>query len=212
VERTILPAPGSRLKDRYKGLLWLRSRFFILTGDRLRKQVAQYIELPVRCLELPVEKPDAFDEHANMRDGGFGDAWGDNQRLLFQDGENFSRIDSSNAMAPQQFLDLRQAQPGRLGGRWRHLPQLQDPLFRKIGVKLEHLGIIALELTGHFEVRNRPQAAVLASKIHASDWQPVLRVMDRVRNQGKDQGPWHVMRALIDSANAAIGRGLGGNK
>jgi hypothetical protein len=29
----------------------------------------------------------------------------------------------------------------------------------------------------------------------------------------KDQGqPWHVMRALIDAANAAIGRGLRGNK
>jgi hypothetical protein len=28
----------------------------------------------------------------------------------------------------------------------------------------------------------------------------------------KDQAPWQVMRALIDAANAAIGRGLWGNK
>jgi hypothetical protein len=40
-----------------------------------------------------------------MCDGGFNDAWRDNQGLLFQGGENFSGIDSPNAMAPQQFLE-----------------------------------------------------------------------------------------------------------
>ena len=87
------------LKDRYEGLLPLLSGLSGLAGNRLSKQLAQSIELPVRLLELLGEKPDAFDEHADMRDSSFGDAWGDNQRLLFQGGENFGRADPSNAMA-----------------------------------------------------------------------------------------------------------------
>ena len=49
-------------------------------------------------------------------------------------------------MALEEFFDLCLAQPGRLGRGGRRLPQLQKPFFRKIGVELEHLGIIALEL------------------------------------------------------------------
>ena len=46
----------------------------------------------------------------------------------------------------EKFLDLCLAQPGRLSRSGRRLPQLQNPFFRKIGIELEHLGVIALEL------------------------------------------------------------------
>src|SRR5271166_5031020 len=81
-----------------------------------------------------------------MRHSSLGDAWSNNQRLLFQDGENLGRAKTANAMALQEFLDLCMTEPGRLGWGGRRLPQLQNPFFRKIGVELEHLGIIALEL------------------------------------------------------------------
>jgi hypothetical protein len=59
-----------------------------------------------------------------MRDGSFGGAGSNNQRLLFQDGKNLSRSDPPNAMALQEFLDLCLTQPGRLGWGGRRLPPL----------------------------------------------------------------------------------------
>ena len=59
-----------------------------------------------------------------MRHGSLGDAWSNNQRLLFQDGENLGRVDAANAMALEEFFDLCLAQPGRLGWGGRRLPQL----------------------------------------------------------------------------------------
>jgi hypothetical protein len=115
-------------------------RFVHSRWQWLSKQLAQLIELPVRFFELLGEKPDALDEHADMGDGSLGDAWGNNQRLLFQDGKNLGRADPSNAMAPQEFLDLCLTQPGRLGRGGRRLPQLQNPFFRKIGIELEQSG------------------------------------------------------------------------
>ena len=119
---------------------------FGLAENGLGEQAAQPIELPVRFLELAGKKPDALDEHADMRHGSLGDAWSDNQRLLFQDGKNLGRVDAANAMALEEFFDLCLAQPGRLGWGGRRFPQRENPFFRKIGVEPEHLGIIALEL------------------------------------------------------------------
>ncbi len=63
-------------------LLLFRRGLSILAGNRLSKQLAQSIELPVRLLELLSAEPDALDEHADMRHGSLGDAWSDGQGCL----------------------------------------------------------------------------------------------------------------------------------
>ena len=81
-----------------------------------------------------------------MRHGSLGDAWSYGQGCLLEDGKNLSCADAANAMALEEFFDLCLAQPGRFSWGGGRLPQLQNPFFRKIGVELKHLGIIALEL------------------------------------------------------------------
>ena len=105
-------------------MLLFRRGLSILVGNRLSKQLAQSIELPVRLLELLSTEPDALDEHADMRRGGLGDAWGDGQGCLLEDGKNPSCADAANAMALEEFFDLCLAQPGRFGWGGRRLPRL----------------------------------------------------------------------------------------
>ncbi len=61
-------------------------------------------------------------------------------------GATISACSLRMARTLQKFLDLCLTQPGCLGRGGRRLPQLHNPFFRKIGIELEHLGVIALEL------------------------------------------------------------------
>jgi hypothetical protein len=118
-------------------MLLFLPRLGILCRDKLGSEAVQ---LAVRLFDLPVQQADARDERLDVSAGGCHRSGSHLHRRLAQYRQNMRCVETPDTMAFQYLSNSSFANARSLTGRWRDLPQIEQPLGAKITFKLQHGG------------------------------------------------------------------------